>query len=107
MTPNNFDIETVGKDRLQPIEIGPGLVVLTVRKQPAYGAFRASGERNQSIVQLLERGEGHMRVLLDGPVEVRGRHQVTQVRITLLVLGQQDQPIDCGGAQFGGARNGQ
>ncbi len=104
---DDLDVQPIGKQGLQAIEIKSGLILLAVCQQPRQGAFRTRRQGDQALVGLLKRSEWNVRVELDRTIEVRGRNQVTKVPVALLVLRQQHEPVDAGAARFRRARDGQ
>jgi hypothetical protein len=67
---------------------------LSVGEQSRDRAFRAGSERDQAIAKSSQPIQRDVRIQLDGPVEVRGGHQLAEVGIALIILGKQREPVD-------------
>ena len=92
--PGKLDVQPAGEELLQPVEIGGRLLLCPLGKQPGKCTLRARRQRNQAFVQTLELVEDDMRLFRQRPIEVRRRDELAQVRVALVVLGEQDQPIE-------------
>src|SRR5205085_10342050 len=91
-----LDVEPIGEECLQAIEVALGLELLAIRGQPGNRAFGACGKCDQSFAQAVKLRKLDVRFLLERAVEVRGGDEFAEVRITLLVLRQQREPVDRG-----------
>ena len=94
VTAAQLDIQPVGKQARQALEIRGGARRLLLRQQPRQRALAACGQRQQAVGPPRQRGKGDMRRLLDRPVEMRLADQRTQRLIARLVLGIERQPVE-------------
>jgi len=91
---DDLNVKPIREQRLQPVEIGRGLAVLPVRKQPGERTLPARGQCDQAAGRAIERAKSDVRIFGDRAIEMGRRNQTAQVGITFLILGEQDQPVD-------------
>ena len=103
-TAGELDIEAVGEQRLQPVEIGGGPVGLVLVDQPGERALAARGQRDQPVAAPFERGEVDMRRQFDRAFEMREADQRAQIVIAALVLRIERDPVERRGDAVGHAR---
>ena len=106
VTTDDFDIQPVGKECLQAVEVDLGRVLLAIGKKPGESALRARGECDEALARLLQGSERNVRVQLDRAIEVRGRNEMAEIAIALLILGEQHEPVDARAAHLRRPRNG-
>ena len=89
-----FDVEPVGKERLQPVAHRARQLVPPVGKQPSERPFARAAQGDQTVSAPFEITEMNVRLELERPGEVRAADEIAQVRVPVLVLREQRKVID-------------
>jgi hypothetical protein len=102
--PGELDVETVGEERLQPIQIVRGTIRLVLVNQPRECALPPCGEGDQAVGATLERSEIDMRGQLDRAIEMRAADQRAQIVVAGRILRIERDPVERGGDAVGHPR---